>query len=152
MDYEQKLSELYIDLPGLPLPKGTAVSAVASGKFLFIDGCLPIADGKLVHKGRLGLDVTLDQGVQAARYALIQGLSAVQQTAGSINKIKQIVRLTGFIATGGEFKDHDRVLEGAGQLLKQIFGSAGLHSRAAVGVASLPQGASVSLSLIVEIR
>ena len=152
MNYEKKIQELYIELPELALSKGGGVRAVRSGKLLFVEGCLPYSDGKLMHRGRVGMELSVDQGVQAARYAVIQALSAIHATAGSVNQVKQIVKLSGSISSGPDFKEHERILDGAGQLLVQVFGSAGRAAQSAVGVLSLPQGASVSLSLIIELK
>ena len=152
MDFEKRLKELFIDLPEVrPLPQ-TLASAVQTGKLLYITGQLPYSEGKLSLKGRVGLEISPDQALLAARYALFHCLSVMQASLGSLNKIKQIVQLSGWIAAGGDFKDHDRVLDAASQLLYEVFGPQGKHSRVAVGVHSLPQNACLELSLIVEVK
>lgn len=150
MDFEKKLSELFIELPELPAGSGAVVAAAASGKLLHVGGQLPFISGKISFKGRLGVEVSLDQGRLAARHALLMALSALRQQLGSLNKVQKIIQLTGFIAVGGDFQDHDRVLDGASTLLEEIFGAAGKHARIAVGVSSLPKGACIELSLLVE--
>ena len=152
MDYEKRLTELFIELPEVTHQAKYFTPTVQAGKLLFVSGLLPFAEGKLAFKGRLGLEITLDQGVQASRYAMIQCLSAVQAKLGSLNKIEKIVQITGFVASGGDFKDHDRVLDGASNLLQEIFGTAGKHSRMAAGVNTLPSGACVELGMIVEVK
>ncbi|MDO8527394.1 MAG: RidA family protein [Deltaproteobacteria bacterium] len=153
MDFEKRIAELFIELPDPPrmINKGV-VQSVLSGKLLYVGGALPYIEGKLSFKGRLGLEVSTDQGGMAARHALSQALSAVRDNVGSLNKIKQIVQLHGFIATGGDFKEHDKVLDPASSLLFDIFGVAGKHARMVVGVNSLPQNACLSLTLLVEIK
>lgn len=152
MDFEKRLKELFIDLPEVR-PLSSALSPAAqTGKLLYVTGQLPYSEGKLALKGRIGLEISPDQGALAARYALFHCLSVVKNALGSLNKVKQIVQLSGWMAAGGDFKDHDRILDAASQLLGEIFGSAGKHSRIAVGVNSLPQNACLELSLIVETK
>lgn len=151
MDFEKKLAELFIDLPEIPSPTGVVVPADtfhSAGKILHVGGQLPYVSGKMSFKGRLGVEVSPDQGKLAARHALLMALSALRQELGSLNKVQKIIQLTGFIAAGGDFQDHDRVLDGASALLEEIFGAAGKHTRIAVGVNSLPKGACVELALL----
>jgi len=152
MNYEKRLSELLIELPEIAQPVKATVPSILAGKLLYIGGQLPYSEGKIAFKGRLGLEISLDQGHLASRYALLQALSVIRQTLGSLNKVQKIVQLAGFVASGGDFKDHDRVLDSASNLLQDIFGSAGKHTRIAVGVHTLPLGACVELSLIVEVK
>lgn len=153
MDFDAKLDELYIDLPEIADERGFTVTSVLSGKELIIGGVLPMADGRMHNPGRLCVDVRLDGGRSAARAATICALSiASAALGGSLNKIKRVVRLDGAIAASGDFKDHEKVLDGASELLVQIFGSAGKHIRTAIGAASLPRGASVQISIIFEVK
>ena len=153
MDYDSKLAELFIDLPEpRTLPAGV-VHAATSGKLLWIEGLLPFAEGRLVAKGRVGVEVLLDTAQKAARAALVQGLSVLaEEGKGTLNRVRRIVRLTGEVASGPDFTEHEKVLAGASELLVNLFGKQGEHVRRAVGVASLPQGACVQLSLLVEMR
>ncbi len=152
MNFDQKLEELFIDLPEPhTCPAGTA-HAVKSGKLLFINGVLPFSEGRIVTKGRVGLQVSLDQANRAARTAALQALGIIKAEVGSINKIKRIVSITGFIAAGGDFKDHFKVLNSVSDLFTQIFGSAGKHARNAVGCSCLPNDTCIELSLIVETK
>ena len=152
MNFEKKIEELFIELPQVPKPLRGVVSAVQAGKILYVGGLLPFWDGKMAFKGRLGIEVSPDQGMMAARYALMHGLSAIKTALGSLNKVEKMVQLTGFLATGGEFKEHERVLDAASNLLYDIFGPAGKHTRNIVGVASLPQNACLELALILEVK
>ncbi|OGQ46760.1 MAG: hypothetical protein A3H42_05330 [Deltaproteobacteria bacterium RIFCSPLOWO2_02_FULL_46_8] len=152
MDFEKRLKELFIDLPEVRPTSQALSSAVQSGKLLYLTGQLPYSEGKLSFKGKLGLEILSDQGMLAARYALFHCLSVIQDTLGSLNKVKQVVQLSGWMATGGDFKDHDRVLDAASQLLTEIFGPMGKHTRIAIGVNTLPHGACLELALVVEVR
>lgn len=152
MTNEERIEELFIELPDVPkLPDGV-LPAVLVDKLLYIGGQLPFQAGKVSFKGRLGVEIALDQGRLAARYALLVCLSAVHQTLGSLNKVKNFVQMTGFVASGADFKEHDRVLDDASKLLVDIFGSSGKHSRIAVGVNQLPQNACVEISLILAVK
>ena len=152
MNYEKRLEELFIELPEVPVLVKAAVPGVVAGKMLYISGQLPFSDGKIVLKGRLGLEISLDQGMMAARYALLSALSIIRQSLGSVNKVEQMVQMSGFVASGGDFKEHEKVLDAASNLLHEIFGSAGKHSRIVVGVNSLPQNACVELALVVAVK
>lgn len=152
MDFEKRLAELFIELPEVPKNPPAVVAAHLENKTLYVGQCLPLTAGKLAYKGRLGIEVSLDQGRLAARHALLIGLSAIRQTLGSFQPIKSFIQLTGFIASSADFQDQERVLEGASKLLEDIFGSAGKHTRIAVGVNQLPLGACVSLSMIAAVK
>ena len=151
-DFEKRLGELFIELPEVPKTAAGVVASVLADKLLHVGMHLPYSAGKMAFKGRLGVEVTLDQGKLAARHALLFCLSAIRQSVGSLNKIKNFIQLQGFVASGGDFLDHDRVLESASKLLEDIFGPAGKHTRIAVGVNQLPQNASVALSMIVAVK
>lgn len=152
MGFEKKLVELFVELPEPPLPPQGVVAAVREGNILYVGQCLPLAAGKIAHKGRVGIEVSLDQAKLAARHALLIGLSAIRTELGSLDKVKQFIHLQGFVASGGEFQEPDRVLDQASKLLVDIFGKAGRHTRLAVGVNQLSQNACVALSLIVSLR
>jgi len=152
MNFEKRLEELFIELPELPAPSGAVVPAVSAGKCLYLGNHYPYAEGKLTLRGRLGFELSVDQGVSAARYALIQALSNLKSAAGSVNKVLRIVQLNVAVASAPDFRDHEKVADGASQLLQDIFGSSGKHSRIVTGVQSLPQNASVAVSLIVELK
>lgn len=152
MDFDAKLDELYIDLPELGSPVAGVAHATKIGKLLYLSGCLPMADGRLIAKGRVGIEVRLDVAKQAARAAAVQALAVIAaESGGTLNHVKQIVHLQGFVATGADFRDHGKVLDGASELFALVFGKAGHHARVAVGAASLPQDACVELALLVEL-
>ncbi len=153
MDFDEKLDELYIDLPEPPTPAAGTVHAVQVGKLLYISGVLPMSEGKIQPKGRVGLEVKLDNAKFAARVAAVNALSIITaECGGTLNKVKRIIEATGFVASGGDFRQHFKVLDGATELLNQVFGSFGKHTRNAIGCASLPENACVELSLIVELK
>jgi len=152
MTFDERLDELYIDLPEPAAVVGAGVHAVRTGKLFFLGGVLPLSEGRMM-KGRAGIEARLDVAKSAARASAINALAVLmQELGGSLNKVKRIVQLTMHVASGADFKDHFKVLDGASELIGQIFGSAGKHARIATGVASLPEGATVELSLIVEVK
>lgn len=153
MDFDAKLNELFIDLPEPAQPATGTVRAVQVGKLLYIGGVLPLAEGKISAKGRVGLEVRLDNAKYAARIAAINALAIIKtELGGTLNKVKRIVEVTGYIATGGDFRQHFHVLDGVAELFSQIFGKAGGHTRNAIGCLALPQDACIELSLIVELK
>jgi len=153
MDFDAKLDELFIDLPEPGRAASGTAHAIKAGKLLYVAGALPLSEGKIAHKGRAGLEVRLDNAKLAARIAAINALAIISnELGGTLNKVKRLVQVTGYIATGGEFRELFRVLDGATELFSQIFGSAGTHTRDAIGCAALPGDACVELSLIIELK
>lgn len=153
MDFDEKLDELYIDLPEPPQSATGTTHAVQVGKLLYISGVLPLSEGKIAPKGRVGLEVRQDNAKLAARIAAVNALAIIStECGGTLNKVKRIIQVTGFIAAGGDFRQHFKVLDGATELLNQVFGPAGKHTRNAVGCTTLPQDACIELSLIVELK
>ncbi len=148
---EDRLDELFIDLPIPAKDVGPSCHVRDNGDLCVVGSALPYSDGRLVHKGRLGLELRLEQGQAAARAALIQALAMLKAHLGSLNKIKACLQLTAYVAASAEFKDHLKVLDQAGALLVDLFGTAGKHTRTAFGVSSLPEGACVMLELLVTI-
>lgn len=151
MSTEQRLQELGLALPAPPKPVANYVPAVQVGDLLFLSGVLPSRDGQLIMTGKLGQGITIEQGVEAARVAVLNGLSIVKHEIGSLDRVKRIVKVVGYIASAPGFTDHPRVLNGASDLLVSLFGDAGRHARVAVGAAELPRHAPVEIDLIVQI-
>jgi enamine deaminase RidA (YjgF/YER057c/UK114 family) len=151
MSYEQKLTQLGLALPAPPKPVANYVPAVRTGDLLFLSGVLPSRDGQLIMTGKLGQDLSIDQGMEAARVAVLNGLSIIRQEAGSLDRVKRIVKMVGHIASAPGFTDQPQVLNGASDLLVSLFGDAGRHARVAVGAAELPRQAPVEIELIVEL-
>ncbi len=154
MDFDKRIEELFLDLPEPSKEKGIVANAVQTGKLVYLSGALPFKEGKMAYKGRVGLELTVDNGRQASHTACMQALSMLRVFLGdSLNKVKQVIARKGYVSSGAEFKDHGKVLDGASQLLNDVFGAnVGRHVRTAVGVNVLPNNAAVELELIVEVR
>ena len=152
MTPEEKLRSLGLELPPAPKPVGMYVPAVRTGNLLFVSGQLPMKDGELLVQGHVGGEVSMDEAQACARQAALNALAAVAAEIGGLKNVGRIVRLTGHIASAPGFRDQAKVLNAASELLGQVFGDAGRHSRAAVGAAELPLGAPVELEMIVELR
>jgi len=151
VSYENKIRELGLTLPAPPQPVANYVPAVRVGDLLFLSGVLPSRGGQLVMTGKLGDNLTVEQGVEAARAAVLNGLSIIRSVTGSLDHVKQIVKMVGYIASAPGFTDQPQVLNGASDLLVSLFGDAGRHARVAVGAAELPRQAPIEIELIVEV-
>ncbi|WIY82117.1 RidA family protein [Propionimicrobium sp. PCR01-08-3] len=150
MSASQRLDDLGIELPATPAPLGAYAPAKTVGTQVFTSGQLPIeADGEVVT-GRLGADLGVDDGKRAARAAILRALSAVVSVAGSLDAIREVVRVCVFVNSDPGFTDQALVANGASELLIEIFGEEGRHVRSAVGVAVLPANAAVEVELVVE--
>lgn len=151
MDYEKKLQSLGLTLPAPPKPVATYVPAVRSGNLLFLSGMIPMVEGKMAMVGKLGKELTVEQGQQAARITLLNALAVVKAELGSLDQVQRIVRIGVHVASAEGFTQQPAVANGASDLLVQIFGDAGRHARLALGAAELPLGAPVELEMIVEV-
>lgn len=151
MSILRRLSELHIDLPTVPKPVANYVPTRQSGRLVFTSGQTPTKDGALKHRGKLGLDVTVEEGQQAAELAALNCLAALQAHLGSLDRITAIINVTGYVASTDSFADQPTVINGASLLLERVFGKIGSHSRAAIGVAELPGGAAVEITMVVEV-
>jgi len=152
MQIDERMRELGIALPQVAKPVASYAPAVLSGAYVFVSGQLPTVDGKLKAEGRVGEEVTVDEARDCARVAALNGLAAARSLLGSLDRIKRIVRVAGFVRSGDAFKDHPKVVNGASDLLQEIFGGAGIHARSAIGCSSLPLGAPVEVEMIIEIE
>ncbi len=152
MSFEKRLTELGLTLPAPPKPVATYIPAVLAGELLFLSGVIPFRDGKLVTEGKLGRDLTVEQGYEAARVSLLNALAIIRQELGTLDRVKRIVRMTGHVASAEGFVQHPAVINGASDLLVQIFGEAGKHARVALGAAELPLNAPIEIELIVQVR
>ena len=145
-----RLDELGIDIPAVAAPVANYVPAKTTGNLLYTAGQLPFVDGALVATGKVGAEVTATEAVDLARICTLNALAAAQSVLGSLDRITQVVKVNGFVASAPDFIGQPGVLNGASELLGEIFGDIGIHARAAVGVAVLPLDAPVELELIVE--
>ncbi|ABF39846.1 Endoribonuclease L-PSP [Candidatus Koribacter versatilis Ellin345] len=148
---EQRLKELGIELPAAPRPFGTYAEAVQTGNLVFVSGMLPTEGRQAKFVGRIGAELNLDAGRQAARLAALNGLAVVKEHIGSLDKVTRIVRLGVMIATTGDVPDQPKVADGASDLLQSVFGAEKNPCRLVYGVASLPLGTPVEVELIFEV-
>jgi enamine deaminase RidA (YjgF/YER057c/UK114 family) len=148
---EQRLQDLGIVLPALQKPMGTYTETVLTGNLLFLSGTVPIEAGVPRFQGRIGDDLNIEDGQHAARLAALNAVALAKAHLGSLNRVKQIVRLGVMLLTTPEFQDHPKVAEGASELLVAVFGSDKLPTRRVYGVSSLPLALSVELELIFEV-
>lgn len=148
---EEKLKSLGIELPDLPKPLGSYVPFVRTGNLLYLSGMLPLEEGKLLFAGRVGESVSLDEAILAARRSAINAVSVLKSAIGSLDSVKRCVKITGFVASATDFTDQPKVINGASDFLVELFGEAGRHARAAVGVHILPMNAPVEIEFIFEV-
>jgi enamine deaminase RidA (YjgF/YER057c/UK114 family) len=145
------LESLGLTLPTVPVPIAAYVNCVRSGNLLFLSGGLPI-DGDRKVIGKIPTDVTIEQGYEASRMVILNRLAVIRDEIGSLDKVKRIVTLNGFVNSTADFYDHPKVINGASELLIEIFGERGKHSRTALGVPALPLNVAVEINLIVEVE
>ena len=147
-----RLSVLGIVLPAPPTPLGAYVEASDTGNLLFLSGTLPVVDRKLAIAGRLGENLSVKEGQEAARIASLNALAAAKEHLGDLDRLKKLIKLTVLIATTEKFTEHASVADGASDLFVQIFGRKAGHVRLVYGVQSLPVGAPVIVETIFEIE
>ncbi len=151
MSAEQRIKELGIKLPQVTNPIGAYIPATRSGNLVFTSGQIPLAQGELKFKGVVGSDLTVEQGYEAARLCALNGLAAIRDLIGSLDHIKRVVKVVGFVNSAPGFEAHPKVINGASDLLVEILGDAGRHVRSAVGSPGLPIGAAVEVEFTVEV-
>ena len=150
MSANQRISDLGIVLPQVATPAGAYVPAVVSGNLVFTAGQIPLVEGKLAATGKVGKDLTAEQAREIARICALNAVAAVKSVIGDLDRVKKVVKVVGFVASDPDFSQQPAVVNGASELLEQIFGDKGIHARSAVGVAVLPLDAPVEVELIVE--
>jgi enamine deaminase RidA (YjgF/YER057c/UK114 family) len=148
---EERLAELGLTLPEVPKPVAAYVPAVRTGNLVYTSGQVPLVDGKLAGTGKLGADLTTEQGAELARICALNALAAVKSEVGDLSRVVRIVKVVVFVASDPAFTDQPKVGNGASELLGAVLGEAGKHARSAVGVASLPLDAPVEVELIAEV-
>ena len=151
MSTTARLAELGIDLPPVAAPVAAYVPTVRSGNLVYTSGQLPFVAGVLPATGKVGAEVAAAEATQFARIAVLNALAAIAAEVGSLDRIRRVVKLVGFVASEPDFTGQPGVINGASELLGDIFGDAGKHARSAVGVAVLPLDAPVEIELIVEV-
>lgn len=148
---EERLAELGIELPPAPSALAAYVPVRVVGRLAYVSGQVPLVDGVPLHPGKVGDAVTVEQGAEAARRCALQALSALRAALGSLDLVTGIAQLSVFVASATGFTDQPKVANGASDLLVEVFGEAGKHSRIAIGVAELPLGVPVELAVIAEL-
>jgi enamine deaminase RidA (YjgF/YER057c/UK114 family) len=150
----QRLAELGLALPAVPVPQAAYVPAVVSGSFIYTSGQLPTVDGKLLAAGKVGGEVSAEEGASLARVCALNALAAAASVAGpdGLDGIARIVKVVGFVASAPGFHKQPQVVNGASELLLDVFGENGKHARSAVGMAELPLNTPVEVELIAELR
>jgi enamine deaminase RidA (YjgF/YER057c/UK114 family) len=146
---EERLKDLGYELPAIPRPAGSYVPAARAGSLLFTAGQLPFKEGALAYVGKVGREVSVEEAQQAARLCAINALAAVEAEAG-LENVRRVVKVTGYVSSAADFNNQPMVLNGASELLGEVFGEKGIHARSAVGVAELPLDAHVEIELVVE--
>jgi len=147
---DERLAELGIALPTVVPPVASYIPAVVTGSLVYTSGQLPMVDGALPATGKLGAEVSDEQGKALARQCALNGLAAVASVIGSLDRVTRIVKVVGFVASDPAFTGQPGVINGASEVLGEIFGDAGVHARSAVGVAVLPLNSPVEVELVVE--
>ena len=148
---EQRLSELGLTLPEVAKPVAAYVPAVRSGAYVYTSGQLPMVDGELAATGKVGAEVDADRAKELAATCALNALAAVKAEVGDLARVNRVVKVVGFVASAPDFTGQPGVINGASELLGQVFGDAGVHARSAVGVAVLPLDAPVEVEIIVEV-
>jgi enamine deaminase RidA (YjgF/YER057c/UK114 family) len=149
---DDRLAALGLTLPEVVAPVAAYVPAVRSGGMIYTAGQLPVVEGKLVATGKVGAEVGAAEAAALARTCALNALAAAASVAGGLAGIRRIVKVTGFVASAPDFTGQPQVVNGASELLLEVFGEAGRHARSAVGMAVLPLDAPVEVELIAEIR
>jgi enamine deaminase RidA (YjgF/YER057c/UK114 family) len=149
---EEKIKELGYTLPEIANPLAAYIPAIRAGEFVYTSGQVPLVGGELKYAGKVGTDLTLEEGQKAAVICALNGLSAIKGVVGDLNKIEQIIKVTVFVSSANGFTDQPKVANGASELLGNIFGDAGIHTRSAVGVSELPINSAVEIEMIVKLK
>ncbi len=155
MEVEKKLAEMGLSLPPSPAPVANYVPAVRSGNLLFVSGHGPVfvKDGKIEYiRGKLGRDLTVEQGYEAAKQVMLNILQSIKGVIGDLDKVRRIVKVLGFVNCTEDFPDQPKVINGASDLLVALYGEGGRHARSAVGMQQLPFGIAVEIEMVVEVE
>jgi enamine deaminase RidA (YjgF/YER057c/UK114 family) len=144
---ERRIKEMGLEIPPCPVPVAAYVPAVNAGNFVYVSGQTPILDGKLLYKGKLGRELTTEQGYKASKVVALRLIAELKSIVDDLDLV-QIVRVTGYVNSDESFGDQPKVINGASELLREVFGKKGEHSRIAFGVMSLPDCAAVEIDLI----
>jgi enamine deaminase RidA (YjgF/YER057c/UK114 family) len=148
---EERLAELGLEIPGVVAPLASYVPAVRSGSYVYTSGQLPMVKGELAGAGKVGLEISAERAVELARICALNAIAALKAEVGELSQVTRIVKVVGFVASAHDFYGQPQVVNGASELLGEVFGDAGRHARSAVGVLVLPLNAPVEVELIAEV-
>jgi enamine deaminase RidA (YjgF/YER057c/UK114 family) len=148
---EDRIRELGLEIPEVAAPLASYVPAARSGSYVYTSGQLPIVKGELVASGKVGAEVDPERAAELARVCALGAIAAVRAEVGELSRVRRIVKVVGFVASAPDFYGQPQVINGASDLLGEVFGDAGRHARSAVGVAVLPRDAPVEVELIAEV-
>ena len=151
MGAEARLKRLGLELPTPPDPMGSYVTAARAGNLLFLSGHGPMTDGRVIYRGKVGRDLTIEQGQEAARLTGLNLLASTRRALGSLDHVRRVVKVLGMVRCTEDFVDHPKVINGFSDLMVEVFGDAGRHARSAVGMGSLPFGIAVEIEMILEV-
>ncbi len=149
---EERIAELGLELPAVVPPLASYQPSVRSGAYVYTSGQLPIVKGELAATGKVGQEVGTEQAAELAKVCALNAIAALKAQVGDLSKVVRIVKVVGFVASAHDFYDQPVVINGASDLLGEVFGDAGKHARSAVGVAVLPRNAPVEVELIAEVH
>ena len=152
MSIELQIQKLGLALPTPVKPAFRYIAVAVHGGLAWVSGQIPRAGDKVLLTGKVGAEVSVEQGREAARACVLQGLSQLREAVGSLDRVERIVKVTGFVASAPGFVEQPRVMDAASELLVQVFGDAGRHARSAVGVAELPRGVPVEVELVAALK
>lgn len=152
MKVETRLTEMGLELPAPPPPAANYIRTVRTGNLLFVSGHGPYRDGTLHYLGKVGKDLTVEEGYQAARLVALNCLASVKEALGDLDRVKRVVKLLGMVNCTPEFGQQPEVINGASDLLVELYGEAGRHARSAVGMAALPRNISVEIEMVLEVE
>ncbi|HNR24212.1 MAG TPA: RidA family protein [Candidatus Bipolaricaulis anaerobius] len=152
LDYEERVKELGLAIPAVPPAAGAYVPAIQSGRLVFCSGQGPYQGGSFAYAGQVGSDVSLEEAYQAARIAGLNCLAEIRSVIGSLNRISRIVQIRGFVNSAPDFHDQPKVVNGASELMLEMFGESGKHARCALGTNNLPGNIPVEIEMIVELK
>jgi len=151
MSIETKLEELSITLPEAPAAVAAYQPWIRTGNLIFTSGQLPFRDGQIAYEGKLGVELSQDDGYQAARQCALNAIAQLKAASGNLDKIQKIVRIEGYVHCADGFRGHPQVLNGASDLVAEIFGEKGKHTRLALGINEMPLNAAVQLAMTAEV-
>jgi enamine deaminase RidA (YjgF/YER057c/UK114 family) len=152
MSYEKKVQELGLTLPEAPKPVAAYVPGVKIDKYIYTSGQIPFVNGELKYKGKAGKEVSVEDAYEAAKVCALNCLGVIKSLAGSLDNVEKVVKVVGFVNSADGFDQQPKVINGASELIGQIFGEAGSHARSAVGVSELPLGSTCEVEIIVKVK